>query len=312
MSDIIELEIKNLWSGEKERLFQQLAGKPNKFDEVPKLGKKYPKRVQLNKNYKTFEKYAGNVSNLSEEQKNQKLEEYQKWLDFNKYNKYKFNPEFLSGATQYYDELDQVLGAYFKDYPDEFITFQSDFKHSVYNQALKKHDFKGFDYKNVIEDLTEEEKDKIVGVINSVVHNLARPGEDVSLWHINPEDKKEMEAYKKLPADKKSEYKFEFHYPELEENLDKYLKNEYFLDRYDFKHEYYKELRFFKNDEQLIHFALKEPKIANVLLHDFNKTLNPLYKVNKWIENKHALEQALKDDSKQTQKFESPKKKMKM
>ncbi|WP_337897080.1 hypothetical protein [Mesomycoplasma ovipneumoniae] len=310
MSDIIDLEIKNLWSGEKERLFQQLAGKPNKFDEVPKLGKKYPKRVQLNKNYKTFEKYAGNVSNLSEEQKKEKLEEYQKWLDFNKYNKYKFNPEFLSGATQYYDELDQVLGAYFKDYPDEFITFQSDFKHSVYNKTLKQHDFKDFDYKDVIEDLTEEEKDKIIGVINSLVHNLARPGEDVSLWHINPEDKKEMEAYKKLPADKKSEYKIESYYPELEENLDKYLKNEYFLDRYDFKHEYYKELKFFKNADQLINFALKQTVSTNVLLHDFNEILNPKHKVNQWIVTNHELEQVQKDGLEQSQKFEKPKLKM--
>ncbi|WP_337898515.1 hypothetical protein [Mesomycoplasma ovipneumoniae] len=42
MSDIIELEIKNLWCGEKERHFQQLANKTNKVDELRKLGNKYP------------------------------------------------------------------------------------------------------------------------------------------------------------------------------------------------------------------------------------------------------------------------------
>ncbi|WP_341494990.1 hypothetical protein [Mesomycoplasma ovipneumoniae] len=291
MSDIIELEIKNLWSGEKERLFQQLAGKPNKFDEVPKLGKKYPKRVQLNKNYKTFEQYAGNVSKLSEEQKNQKLEEYQKWLDFNKYNKYKFNPEFLSGATQYYDELDQVLGAYFKDYPDEFITFQSDFKHSVYNKTLKQHDFKDFDYKEVIKDLTQEQKDEIVSKIPRLFQELAPQlgVDDILLDTIDPETGK---------------------FSELKENLYDGQKNKHALLVYPRSGSYYIPLKFFKDDNQLIHYALKQPVSANVLLHDFNDVLNPKYKVNEWIMTNHELELAKKDDLEQSQKFEELKLKM--
>ncbi len=291
MSDIIELEIKNLWSGEKERLFQQLAGKPNKFDEVPKLGKKYPKRVQLNKNYKTFEKYAGNVSNLSEEQKKEKLEEYQKWLDFNKYNKYKFNPEFLSGATQYYDELDQVLGAYFKDYPDEFITFQSDFKHSVYNKTLKQHDFKDFDYKEVIKDLTQEQKDEIISKIPRLFQELAPQlgVNDVLLDTIDPETGK---------------------FSELKGNLDEKQKNKHALLVYPHGGSYYIPLKFFKDDNQLIHYALKQPVSANVLLHDFNDVLNPKYKVNEWIMTNHELELAKKDDLEQSQKFEELKLKM--
>ncbi|WP_069099018.1 hypothetical protein [Mesomycoplasma ovipneumoniae] len=294
MKSIIELEIQNLSNEEKEELL-----------------KKYRRKIQLNKNYQTFDEFAGDISKLSEEEQKEKLEEYEKWLDIDKNKKYQFDPYFGS-HLEFYNDLDEVLVAYFKDYANDFIAFQKSNKNSLYRQALKRHDFKGFDYKDMVKNLTQEEKHKIISDINSSVQNLARPGEDVSLWDINPEDKKEMEAYKKLPADKKSEYKFEFYYPELEENLDKYLKNEYFLDRYDFKHEYYKEIKFFKNDNDVIYFGLKEPKIGNVLLYRHDELLNPHRQINRWLENKHALEQALKDNSEQTQKFESPKLKMKM
>ncbi|WP_069097327.1 hypothetical protein [Mesomycoplasma ovipneumoniae] len=294
MSDIIELELKNLKSWEKERLFQELAGKAKKGEDLlGKLGKKYPKRVQLNKNYKTFEKYAGNVSKLSEEQKKQKLEEYQKWLDFNKYNKYKFDPEFLSGATQYYDELDQVLGAYFKDYPDEFITFQTDFEHSVYNQTLKQHDFKDFDYKDVIKDLTQEQKDEIVSKIPRLFQELVPQlgVDDVLLDTIDPESGK---------------------FSELKENLYDGQKNKHALLSYPHGGSYYIPLKFFKDDNQLIHYALKQPVSANPLLHDYNEILNPKHKVNEWIVTNHELELTQTSDLEQTQKFDEPKKKMKM
>lgn len=292
MSDIIKLEIKNLSSEEKEQLL-----------------KKYHRKIKLNKNYQTFDEFTGDISDLSEEEQKEKLEEYEKWLDIDKNKKYQFDPYF-SSDLEFYNDVDEVLEAYFKDYANDFVAFQARNKNSLYRQALKQHDFKHFKFKDTVENLTSEQKKEIIDDISSLVSDLARKDEDVSLWDIELEFKKEIETYEKLDVDGKWNYEFKADYPDLKRNLNLYKNNEYFLERLNGKYGYYTELKFFKNDNDLIYFGLKEPKIGNVLLYRHKEILNPHYQVNQWIVTNYELELTQKVDLEQSQKFEAPKLKM--
>ncbi|WP_069096596.1 hypothetical protein [Mesomycoplasma ovipneumoniae] len=75
------------------------------------------------------------VKNLSTEDK----EKFYKLL--------KSNPDWENFSNS---ALDKTLVYYFRKYSNDFITFQYSNKNSLYNQALKKHDFKDLIYEDVI------------------------------------------------------------------------------------------------------------------------------------------------------------------
>ncbi|MDO6856470.1 hypothetical protein Q4502_01975 [Mesomycoplasma ovipneumoniae] len=189
------------------------------------------------------------------------------------------------------NELDENLKDFFEKAPADFIHFQKNNKNSLYNQTIKQHDFKDFDYEDMVKDLTQEQKDEIVGKISRLFKKLAseRGFQDVLLDTIDPETGK---------------------FSELKENLYDGQKNKHALLSYPHGVSYYIPLKFFKNDEQLINYALKQSVSVNELLHDFNDILNPHYQVSQWIVTNHELELTQKDELEQTEKFEAPKKKM--
>lgn len=61
--------------------------------------------------------------------------------------------------------FDELLEVGFWKYPQEFIAFQKKYKNSLYNQTLKQHDFKDLGYKDVVKDLSQEEKEGIIDEI---------------------------------------------------------------------------------------------------------------------------------------------------
>ncbi|EXU60954.1 hypothetical protein [Mesomycoplasma ovipneumoniae] len=191
------------------------------------------------------------------------------------------------------NELDENLKDFFEKAPADFIHFQKNNKNSLYNQMLKKHDFQDLSYENMVENLTQEQKDEIVSKIPRLFKKLAseRGLRDVLLDTIDPETGK---------------------FVELKEDLDEEQKNKHALLVLHYGIPRYIPSKFFKNDDQLINYALKQSVSVNDLLHEFNDILNPQYKFNQWIETTYELEKVQKDNLAQNQKFESTKKKMKM
>ncbi|MDW2924808.1 hypothetical protein R7Y11_01210 [Mesomycoplasma ovipneumoniae] len=96
---------------------------------------------------------------------------------------------------------------------------------------------------------------------------------------------------------KKNNHKIIKIFPNLNENIDEYLKNEYVLTRTNIKNWKLNELKFFKNDDEVILFALNEPKIAPYILDQYEELLNPHRQVNRWIVKNHKLELAQKDNT---------------
>uniref|UniRef100_UPI00117E4F89 hypothetical protein n=1 Tax=Mesomycoplasma ovipneumoniae TaxID=29562 RepID=UPI00117E4F89 len=148
------------------------------------------------------------VKNLSTEEKEQllkKLSNEDKVDDKNK--KYYFKGYYKKKRLSYY-YIDVFFKMYFKDNPNEFIAFQKSNKNSLYNQTLKKHDFKDLSYKDVVEDLEQWEKKEIIwkkeiiskevsidGAIIQLRHGIDE--EYVSLRGIAPWHKEKIKSYKK-------------------------------------------------------------------------------------------------------------------
>ncbi|XBE78409.1 hypothetical protein VQY16_01245 [Mesomycoplasma ovipneumoniae] len=158
MSKIIDLEIKNLSQKEKEELLYDLSAETRDWYDENTRG------IRWNPNYKTFEEYAGEeYRHMYEEDLLATKEEY---LDDDVSLKYFFKsylPIKNSKVWHYWgNEVDELLKDYFEEFPDDFVKFQKSHKNSLYNETLKKHDFKDFDYKEVIKDLTQEQKDEII------------------------------------------------------------------------------------------------------------------------------------------------------
>ncbi len=276
--DIIELEVKNLSKAEKEELLKKLSYE----NKSKSLQDQFRRRIWVNKNDKTKRKY--------------KLEGY--WTPH----------------IEYYDELDDVLINYFDDYVDDFIAFQKSNKNSLYNQALKKHDFKEFDFKEVVENLKPKQKNEVVNEISSVVSFLAfedKNIEEVEFWEVEPELKEELEIYKNLSSDEKNKYEFSWSYPnlDLKTHLNDFKENKYFLGYLNGRN-IYEKVKFFKNEDELILFTLNNQELAPWILRYHEKYLNPHYKINNWIETKYELELVQKDSLDQRQKMEEPKMKM--
>ncbi|MHA0298876.1 hypothetical protein [Mesomycoplasma ovipneumoniae] len=218
------------------------------------------------------------VKNLSTEEK----EVFYKHLKV--YGPKKFDP----------NNLDKLLESYFWDFPGDFIAFQKGHKYSVYNQTIQENDFKNFDYEDVVENLTQDQKDKITEYIRLNAKYLKDEGEnDYDLESLIEELNGEVwKDHKKV--DKKL----------WEENKNsKYISTLATSEDHD-------QFIFFENDDDLIYFGLKKPKIRNALLFWYKEVLNPHHQVNNWIEINHKLEQAQKEGLEENQKLEEPKLKM--
>ncbi|WP_337899142.1 hypothetical protein [Mesomycoplasma ovipneumoniae] len=111
------------------------------------------------------------INNLPEDVKKEyyklltdKLDELQDWKSIDR--------SFLGDYEGDYDEdpwdfkdnhtLDELLEVGFRRYPNEFIDFQKKYKDSVYNQTIKKHNFKDLGYKDIVPNLDQEQKDEII------------------------------------------------------------------------------------------------------------------------------------------------------
>ncbi|WP_341420663.1 hypothetical protein [Mesomycoplasma ovipneumoniae] len=184
------------------------------------------------------------------------------------------------------NNLDKLLESYFWNFPADFITFQKGYKYSIYNQTIQKNNFKDLDYKYIVESLTQDQKDKITEYIRLNAKYLKdEGGNDYDLESLIEELNGEVwKEHKKV--DKKL----------WEEN----------------KNSKYISTLATSEDDDLIYFCLKKPKIRNALLFWYKdkEVLNPHRQVNEWIEGNHKLEQMQKEGLEENQKFEEPKLKM--
>ncbi|MDW2835116.1 hypothetical protein [Mesomycoplasma ovipneumoniae] len=176
------------------------------------------------------------------------------------------------------NNLDKWLESYFWDFPDEFIAFQKGCKYSLYNQTIQENDFKDFDYEDVIESLTQDQKDEIIWDICSLAKYLRDENDndyadDPYIWEPTDEDWEDLKKF-----DKKL--------------WEQYKNNKYILVMPNGKDQ--DGAAFFTDDDELILFALNEEELATILLRRHRKILDPHYKVNRWIERKYELKLAKK------------------
>ncbi|MDW2924804.1 hypothetical protein R7Y11_01190 [Mesomycoplasma ovipneumoniae] len=184
------------------------------------------------------------------------------------------------------NNLDKLLESYFWNFPADFIAFQKGYKYSIYNQTIQKNNFKDLGYKYIVESLTQDQKDKITEYIRLNAKYLKdEGGNDYDLESLIEELNDEVwKEHKKV--DKKL----------WEEN----------------KNSKYISTLATSEDDDLIYFCLKKPKIRNALLFWYKdkEVLNPHRQVNELIERNHKLEQMQKEGLEENQKFEEPKLKM--
>ncbi|WNM16380.1 hypothetical protein [Mesomycoplasma ovipneumoniae] len=224
------------------------------------------------------------------------------------------------------NDLDKLLESYFRDFSVEFNAFQKRYKYSVYNQEIKKNDFKDLDYEDVEESLPQDQKDKIIDYILSILskakHIKDEDGNDCDddpfIEEITAKDReliKKPEKIEELHKAGQEKFREEFEKPwhHFPDEIENYKNSKYILVK---PNEYIdtdrNELKFFKNENELILYALENKIIATRILSLHEKYLNPHCQVNQWIVKNHQLELAKKErlDQEQTQKLDEPKKKM--
>ncbi|MHA0297607.1 hypothetical protein [Mesomycoplasma ovipneumoniae] len=212
-----------------------------------------------------------------------RIQPNQKWEDFKNYS-----------------DVDKALEDYFRKYPDEFIYFQGIYKDSLYHKAIQKNDFRQLGYEDVIENLTQNQKDEIIWDIRATAKYLkGESGNDYADEpHIIELTDEYREAIEEIQV--ANENKREW----LEENKN----NKYILILPTNKED--GNAAFFKNDDELILLALNNQVLAPGLLKFHWKTLDPHLKVNQWIEKNYEFELTLKHNSKQTKNLKQPKLKM--
>ncbi|WP_044285646.1 hypothetical protein [Mesomycoplasma ovipneumoniae] len=228
--------------------------------------------------------------------------------------------EFLAKKINLND-LDKLLESYFRDSPVEFNAFQKRYKYSIYNQKIKKNDFRDLDYEGVEESLTQDQKDKIIKYILSKAKRIKDEDgndcdDDPFIEEITAKDReliKEPEKIEVLPKARQEKFREEFKKPWhlFPDEIENYKNNKYILVK---PNEYIDtdrtELKFFKNENELILYGLENKIIAAGILSLHETYLNPHHQINRLIEKKHQLELMEKGELEQTQKFEEPKKKM--
>ncbi len=249
--------------------------------------------------------------------------------------------EDVYGTSEKNNILDETLKNYFKSWPEEFIDFQKTHKNSLYNQALKEHNFKDLGYKDVVEKLSPKQKDKIITEISRKAENFWPTNTKYYSHYWDPSGSKpyirkitlkDHNNFKKIEKRKahwnekqflnafgsKSPMYFEnTWYHHLLEEFDNYKNSEYVLVKpYDHSNGDQTELKFFKTADEVIFFGLNEPNIKIGLLRWNEEILNPHHQVDQWIVKNHELERLKKDSQEQKdsldqrQKMEEPKMKM--
>ncbi|MHA0312250.1 hypothetical protein ACXYWI_03160 [Mesomycoplasma ovipneumoniae] len=189
-----------------------------------------------------------------------------------------------------------MLESYFWNFPTNFIAFQKGYKYSIYNQTIQKNNFKDLDYEDVVESLTQDQKNRIIEYIRLNAKYLK--DEDANDYDLEP-------LIEELNGEVWKEHK------KVDKKLWEENKNSKYISTLATSEDD-DQFIFFENNDDLIYFGLKKPKIRNALLFWYKEVLNPHHKVNKWIEINHKLEQTQKDGLEQTEKFQAPKRKKKM
>ncbi|WP_069097539.1 hypothetical protein [Mesomycoplasma ovipneumoniae] len=195
------------------------------------------------------------IQNLSTKDKNELIE------DINGFGPKKIDP----------NNLDKWLESYFWDFPTEFIAFQKGYKYSLYNQTIQENDFKDLDYEDVVESLTQDQKDKIIEYIRlNAKHIKDEDGNDYAdepyIWELTDEDWEDLKKFDKKLWEQNKNNKYILIIPKGKDQGD---------------------FEFFTDDDQLIFFALNDQELAPRLLKRHRKALDPHYKVNRWIEKKN-------------------------
>lgn len=205
------------------------------------------------------------VKNLSTEEKEELYEVLKLDQEFKNFNN---------------NDLDKVWIDYLRAFPDHFINFRKNTKTSLYNQTIKKYDFKNLSYEDVVQNLTLKQKDKVVHDIISLVQNLK--DEDGYSYDVEPYIMKMTnrvwEYFKKIEINKESN-----------EVWEQRKKSKYVLVLPNNNNKK-GGVGFFKNDEELILFALSKKELAHEILYLHEKYLNPHYKVNQRIVTNQKLE----------------------
>ncbi|WP_341491356.1 hypothetical protein [Mesomycoplasma ovipneumoniae] len=219
------------------------------------------------------------IKNLSPEEK----EEFYNFFKEDSYYGIDLNQEWEKFKN--YDALDKALEDYFRKYPNAFITFQAGISISLYNQKIGESDFKHLGYEDVVDSLTQEQKVKII----ENIFLLAKYFKDEEGNDFTNEP-----YFKEFTEDEKKE--IDQLQPENEEERKSIegLKNSKYI-LVVFTSEDDREFLSFKNDDELILFALNDEDLAPRLLKRHWKILDPHYKVNRWIEKKYELELAKKE-----------------
>ncbi|WP_337903391.1 hypothetical protein [Mesomycoplasma ovipneumoniae] len=260
------------------------------------------------------------VNNLTKKQKEywldfltdwapERMKEAQRWVEWSE------NVE----KSKKSDLLGKTLKKYFADNADEFVLWQKSYKNSLYNQVIKENDFKDLDYKDMIKNLTQDQKNSIIDSISSLTKYLKpKCTENCDKYYDNDGfnnyyDYGAPYLLENTPENQKIIEKEETINEELKQYWEKNKNEKYVLV---WPKESSKtnqtDLRFFSDDDRLITYALlaRPDVFANPLAFWHKEYLNPHYKVNNWMVTNHELELAQKDDLEQTQKFEEPKMKM--
>ncbi|WP_069099015.1 DUF5663 domain-containing protein [Mesomycoplasma ovipneumoniae] len=344
MSKIIKLEIQNLTEQEKQDLLNDLVD----WDGDTSFYEAKEKVIYWNPNYKTFENFVGEeyIDDMDEEELKEQKKEYEEFIDddenkqfFFRSHYYPYYPENVAEVLGFND-VDDALIYYFDSYSDEFIDFQKTHKNSLYNQTLKQHDFKDLDYKDMVKNLTQEKKDKIIKDISELawlyesedyIADYAKKYDgEPYLEEITDEDRKIIEEFEKLKTNEEKEKFWEETNTYIQKKGDTYFYKEFFpinspkeIENYknskyalvvpnEYEHEEWARLKFFTDQDELIFFGIENKSIGSGIVSRNEEVLNPNHQVNQWIVKKHELELAKKESLEQSQKLEEPKLKMKM
>ncbi|WP_069098638.1 hypothetical protein [Mesomycoplasma ovipneumoniae] len=201
-------------------------------------------------------------------------------------------------------EFDEILDASFREYPDMFINFQRSYENSLYNQAIKKNGFEELMYEDVIANLTQKQKDRVIRDIQSMAKYLK--DEDGNDFFEEPSIIEITDEFRKI---------FEEQVEDKEDEEGKWLveqnKNNKYVLVMVLNEDEEEDLIFFKDDDDLILFALTSEYLSSRLHRKYwgkKINLNPNNQVNNWIEKNYELELAQKDSQDQVQEFEEPKK----
>ncbi|XBE78408.1 hypothetical protein VQY16_01240 [Mesomycoplasma ovipneumoniae] len=218
-----------------------------------------------------------------------------------------------------YQALDKALKLYFWEFPDMFIKFQSIFAGSLYRQAVKENNFAALSFEDVVKGLTLKQSEQVIWQILRSKRFLSSPEYPVAF--IEEIDKEYLAKYEKLPKSEQINMRIPYQKLYSGKEFEQYNQNRFvlteipfetkkplpkpsgrftllFLNYLDMDKKYLSSLKskktFFENENELILFALNNPRLAPKLLGFHEEYLNPHYKVNKWIEIGYELDQLKK------------------